>query len=65
MLEQLLAATQRISGDSLYAGNDARLLGDGPSTFKSMFKDIDQAMDYIYLESYILEDDVIGNALAD
>ncbi len=65
MLEQLLAATQRISGDSLCAGNDARLLVDGPSTFKSMFKDIDQAMDYIYLESYILEDDVIGNALAD
>ena len=59
-LEQLLAATQRISGESLCAGNDAHLLVDGPSTFKSMFKDIDHAMDHIYLETYILEDDVIG-----
>jgi cardiolipin synthase A/B len=65
MLEQLLAATQRISGDSLCAGNDARLLVDGPGTFKAMFRDIDHARDYIYLETYILKDDDIGNALAD
>ena len=65
MLEQLLAATQRISGDSLCAGNDARLLVDGPGTFEAMFTDIDQARDHIYLETYILEDDVIGNALVD
>jgi cardiolipin synthase len=65
ILEQLLSATQRISGDSLCAGNDARLLVDGPDTFNTMFRDIDQAMDHIYLETYILEDDVIGNALAD
>jgi cardiolipin synthase len=65
MLEQLLAVTQGISGGSLCAGNDARLLVDGPSTFKAMFKDIERARDHIYVETYTLEDDVIGNALAD
>lgn len=67
MLDQLLTVIQDISGSSsfLTTGNEARLLIDGPGTFKAIFGDIDQARDHIHLETYILEDDVIGQALAD
>jgi len=67
MLDQLLTVTQDISGSSsfLTTGNEARLLIDGPGTFKAMFEGIDQARDHIHLETFILEDDVIGRALAD
>jgi cardiolipin synthase A/B len=40
----------------LYRGNHARLLVDGPATFKAMKAAIDKAQRRILLESYIVED---------
>ncbi len=64
MLDQLLGITREITGDGfLYSGNDARLLIDGPGTFKAMFEDIANARDSIHLETYILVDDEVGRSL--
>lgn len=53
----------------LYRGNTARLLVDGPQTFKAMKREIRAARKRILLESYIFEDDGIaaemGTLLAD
>jgi cardiolipin synthase len=46
-------------------GNSASVKIDGPGTFKAMFTDIDAAQQHIHLETYILEDDVVGNRLAE
>lgn len=64
MLEQLLKVSQRYSSNSIFAGNDARLLVDGPGTFKSMFDDIEHAQKSIDLETFIFENDNIGQELA-
>lgn len=63
MLDQLISLSQELSGSALVAGNDARLLIDGPSTFKLMFEDMDQARESIHLETFILADAAIGQAL--
>ena len=65
MLDRLLEVTRGITGgDFLYTGNEARLLIDGPGTFKAMFEDIANAEDSIHLETYILMDDEVGRTLA-
>jgi len=64
MLDQLLGVTQQTSGSALVADNDVSLLIDGPATFERMFEDIEQARDSIHLETFILEDNEIGQALA-
>lgn len=44
-------------------GNDTELLIDGEATFRSIFKGIDEAKDYILVQFYILRDDTVGNEL--
>jgi cardiolipin synthase len=63
MLDQLISLSQELSGSALVAGNDIRLLIDGPSTFELMFEDIDQARESIHLETFILADAAIGQTL--
>lgn len=63
-LNHLLLVTQSYNNSLLSTGNDAKLLVDGPATFKAMFKDIDNAKTSIDLETYILEDSEIGQKLA-
>ncbi len=49
---------------TLFRGNDAQILVDGPQTYRSMFAAMDAARDHINLETYILEGDQIGEKLA-
>jgi cardiolipin synthase A/B len=64
LLERHLAFEQSISESPLLAGNDVRLLQDGPSTYQAMFAAIQAARDHINMETYILEDDDIGRRFA-
>ncbi|MGO4304397.1 hypothetical protein AB4Z41_12030 [Cupriavidus sp. RAF12] len=41
------------------------LLQDGPATFQAMFAAIRSAKDHINMETYIIEDDAVGNRFAD
>lgn len=51
--------------DAWQAGNEVKLLIDGPATLQAMFQAIDNARQAILLESYILEDDEVARRLAD
>lgn len=64
MLDQLLRVSQQVTGRSLSAGNEVRVLVDGPSTFDHMFDDIARAVESIHLETFILDDTEIGKKLA-
>lgn len=62
MLQSLLPVQHAITGQALITGNDARILIDGPATFKSMLADIDAARSRVFLETFILEEDPIGRS---
>ena len=64
VLERHLALEQAISDSPLLAGNKVQLLQDGPSTYKAMFAAIRAARDHIHMETYILEDDEVGQGFA-
>ncbi len=65
ILEKQIALEQAITGSPLTVGNKATLLQDGPATYAAMFAAISQAKDHINLESYIIEDDAVGQQFAD
>lgn len=59
-----LAIEESIVGSPLTTGNRVELLQDGPSTYKAMLKAIAGARDHINMESYIFDDDEIGQRFA-
>ncbi|HSV69403.1 MAG TPA: phospholipase D-like domain-containing protein [Methylibium sp.] len=59
-----LALEEAIVGSPLTTGNEVRLLQDGPATYRAMLAAIGTARDHINLETYILDDDVIGQQFA-
>lgn len=59
-----LAIEESISGSPLTEGNKVDLLQDGPSTYQSMIKAIEAARDHINMETYILDDDEVGQRFA-
>jgi cardiolipin synthase len=65
ILEKQIALEQAINDSPLTLGNKATLLQDGPATYTAMFAAIGQAQDHINLESYIIEDDAIGQEFSD
>lgn len=65
LLKRQLAAMSAFGDVDLYAGNDAKLLVDGPATFAAMFAAIGQARRQVVLESYIIEDAEVSRQLAD
>ena len=65
ILQKHVAVEQAVVGSPLVAGNKATLLQDGPATYRAMFEVIRQATDHINLETYIIEDDEIGNRFVD
>lgn len=66
ILQKHLAMEQAINIDSpLVLGNKLTLLQDGPATYQAMFAAIRAAKDNINLETYIFEDDDIGQQFAD
>ncbi|MHB1186334.1 cardiolipin synthase [Thiobacillus sp.] len=66
ILQKHLAMEQAINADSpLVLGNKLVLLQDGPATYQAMFAAMRNARNHINLETYIFEDDDIGQQFAD
>ncbi len=64
IFERHLAVEEAIVGSPLTTGNQVRLLQDGPATYRAMFAAILAASDHINMETYILEDDEVGQRFA-
>lgn len=64
VLERHLALEAAVADSPLVAGNRVVLLQDGPSTYQAMFAAIAAARDHINMETYILEDDEVGQRFA-
>src|ERR1043166_7098792 len=64
ILDKQIALEQEIVGSPLVVGNRITLLQDGPATYKAMFAAIGKAKDHINVESYIVEEDEIGQQFA-
>jgi cardiolipin synthase len=65
IFERHLAVEEAVAGSPLTTGNDVRLLVDGPATYQAMIAAIAAAQDHINLETYILEDDEVGQRFAE
>ena len=59
-----LALEEAIVGSPLTTGNEVRLLQDGPATYQAMIAAIGTAQDHINMETYILDDDEVGERFA-
>jgi cardiolipin synthase len=64
IFERHLALEEAIVGSPLTTGNQVLLLQDGPATYRAMYAAIQAAEDHINLETYILDDDEIGQRFA-
>ena len=64
IFDRHLAIDAAVAGDPLTIGNSVVLLQDGPATYEAMFAAIAGAKDHINMETYILEDDKVGNRFA-
>ena len=64
IFDKHLALEAAIVDNSLVVGNKVELLMDGPATYEAMFAAIDQAKDHINMETFIIEDDEIGQRFA-
>ena len=64
IFDRHLALEEAIVGSPLTTGNQVTLLKDGPATYHAMLAAIAAARDHINLETYILEDDEIGQRFA-
>jgi len=65
LLERHLAVEEAIAGSPLIVGNKLTLLQDGPTTYQAMFAAIRSAKNHINLETYIFDDDEVGQRFAD
>ena len=64
IFERHLAIEEAIVGSPLTTGNQVVLLQDGPATFQAMHAAILAARDHINMETYILDDDEVGQHFA-
>ena len=64
ILDRHLAVEAAVVGSPLIVGNRVTLLQDGAATFPAVFNAIKRARDHINVETYILEDDEVGNQFA-
>ena len=60
IFERHLALEEAITGSPLTTGNRVTLLQDGPATYDAMLGAIAQARDHIHMETYILDNDDVG-----
>lgn len=60
IFEHHLAVEEAVAGSPLTTGNRVLLLQDGPATYSAMLAAIAGARDHIHLETYILDDDEVG-----
>ena len=59
-----LAVEEAVAGSPLTTGNRVRLLRDGPETYRAMLAAIEGAHDHIHMETYIFDDDEVGQRFA-
>ena len=59
-----LALEEALVGSPLTVGNEVVLLQDGPATYAAMLRAIAAAKNHINMETYILDDDAVGQAFA-
>jgi cardiolipin synthase A/B len=64
IFQRHLALEEAIAGSPLTTGNQVLLLQDGPATYRAMLAAIVAAREHIHLETYILEDDEVGQRFA-
>jgi cardiolipin synthase len=64
IFEHHLAVEEAIAGSPLSVGNKVVLLRDGSATYEAMFAAIGAARDHIHLETYIIDDDEVGQRFA-
>jgi cardiolipin synthase len=64
IFDRHLALEEAIVGSPLTTGNKVVLLQDGPATYKAMLAAILKARDHINMETYILDDDEVGQLFA-
>jgi len=64
IFDRHLAREEAIAGSPLTTGNEVRLLQDGPATYQAMLAAILAARDHVNMETYILEDDEVGQRFA-
>ncbi len=64
IFDRHLALEEAIVGSPLTTGNQVLLLQDGPATYRAMFAAILAARDHINMETYILDDDEVGQRFA-
>ena len=64
IFDRHLALEEAIVGSPLTTGNAVRLLQDGPATYQAMLAAIVAAKDHINMETYILDDDEVGQRFA-
>lgn len=64
IFDRHLALEEAIVGSPLTTGNQVLLLKDGPATYQAMLAAILAAKDHINLETYILDDDDVGQRFA-
>jgi len=64
IFERHLAVEEAIVGSPLTTGNQVVLLQDGPATYRAMYAAITAAEDHINMETYILDDDEVGQRFA-
>ncbi len=64
IFQRHLAFEQEIVGAPLSAGNKVTLLQDGPDTYRSLYAAMAAATTSINMESYIFEDDEVGQRFA-
>ncbi len=65
IFDRHLALAEAITGSPLMVGNHVVVLQDGAATYAAMFAAIRNAKDHINMETYIIEDDEVGNRFAD
>lgn len=65
IFDKHLALEAEIVGSPLVVGNQVQLLVDGPSTYNAMFAAIESAKDHINMETFIIENDEIGQHFID
>jgi cardiolipin synthase A/B len=65
IFDRHLAIEEAVVGSPLVVGNQVNLLQDGPATYRAMYAAIESARDHINLETYILDDDEVGQRFAD
>ena len=65
IFDKHLALESEIVGSPLIVGNKVDLLIDGPATYQAMMKAIEGAKDHINMETYIIEDDEVGQKFSE